>query len=72
MVMQIQTALKILRRRHVEAKTGLARSSIYQRIAAGSFPKPINLGGPRAVGWVESEIDQWIEERMIASRKEEQ
>jgi prophage regulatory protein len=49
----------ILRRRQVEARTGLARSTIYQYIKDGAFPKPVQLG-PRAVGWIESEVSEWI------------
>jgi prophage regulatory protein len=37
----------------VKARTGLSRSSIYLRIAEGTFPKPVRLGR-RAVGWVEA------------------
>lgn len=59
-----RTTYRILRRKHVEARTGLSRSSIYSRIANGNFPKPINLGGGKAVGWIEAEIDAWIQERM--------
>jgi prophage regulatory protein len=55
-----------LRRRAVEARTGLPRSSIYDRIAAGEFPKPVPLGG-RSVGWLESEIVEWQKAR-IAER----
>jgi prophage regulatory protein len=68
MVAQHQTAPKIIRRKQVEARTGLPRSSIYEQQKNGTFPQPINLG-PRAVGWVESEIDEWIEERIQKSRK---
>ena len=59
MAAQIQVALTILRRKQVQVRTGLSRSTIYDRITAGSFPKPVSLGG-RAVGWVESEIDAWL------------
>jgi prophage regulatory protein len=52
----------ILRRPQVEEKTGLARSTIYKLIADGDFPAPINLA-PRTVGWVESEIESWLESR---------
>ena len=52
----------ILKRRAVEALTGLSRSSIYRLAAASQFPKPIPLG-PRAVGWRADEIDYWIEQR---------
>jgi len=53
---------QVLRRRDVERKTGLSRSGIYAGIAAGWFPKPIKLG-PGSVGWIEAEIESWIEER---------
>lgn len=53
----------ILRRREVEARTGLACSTIYDGIKAGTFPAPINLG-PKAVGWVESEINDFLSARM--------
>lgn len=52
--------LSIIRRKQVEKKTGLSRSTIYLRIQEGTFPRPVNLGA-RAVGWVENEIDAWLE-----------
>jgi prophage regulatory protein len=55
----IQEKLSILRRKQVEARTGLSRSTIYLRIQEGTFPRPINLGA-RAVGWVENEIEAWL------------
>lgn len=64
----IQSAFTILRRKQVESRTGLSRSTIYVRIAEGSFPSPIDLGGGRAVGWLESEIDQWVQARINESR----
>ncbi len=59
----------ILRRKQVEARTGLSRSTIYARMAEGSFPRPIELGGGRAVGWIESEINEWVRSRIDQSRK---
>ena len=50
---------QILRRPAVSAKVGLCRSALYAAIKANQFPRPIRLG-PRAVGWIESEIDAWI------------
>ena len=50
---------RILRRKQVENRTGLSRSTIYLRIQEGSFPKQIRLG-TRAVGWLEHEIDAWL------------
>jgi len=67
MTQQIQQSLNILRRKQVEARTGLSRSTIYARIAEGKFPQPIDLGG-RAVGWIEAEIDTWLTSRITASR----
>jgi len=63
MAAQLQAVLTILRRKQVEARTGLARSTIYDQIRAGTFPAPISLG-TRAVGWIESEIDTWLAERV--------
>ena len=60
-------AISILRLPVVKSRTGLSRSSIYARVAEGNFPRPIALGG-RAVGWIESEVQQWIEERIAQSR----
>ncbi len=65
---QIHSTLTILRRKQVEARTGLSRSTIYAFIAEGIFPKPINLGN-RAVGWVEAEIDAWLKSCIETSRK---
>ncbi len=52
----------ILKRPAVQLRTGLSRSTIYLMMAKGSFPRPIPLGA-RAVGWVETEIDAWLESR---------
>ena len=52
----------ILRRPQVEEKTGLARSTLYKLISDGLFPRPVNLGS-RSVGWLEGEVDAWIESR---------
>jgi len=58
---------RILRLPEVKERTGLSRSTIYQRISTGDFPKPISLGG-RAVGWVEAEIEEWLQGRISYSR----
>jgi prophage regulatory protein len=68
MAQQVQTALTILRRKQVEARTGLSRSTIYLRVSEGTFPKPVSLGA-RAVGWIEAEISEWLASRIEASRK---
>jgi prophage regulatory protein len=61
-------ATTILRLPAVKARTGLSRSTIYLRISQGRFPAPISLGY-RAVGWVESEINEWITKHIEESRK---
>lgn len=77
MAAQIQTAFTILRRKQVEIRTGLSRSSIYARIRPNpkrpseydpTFPKPVQLGA-KAVGWIESEINQWLAAQIEKSRK---
>lgn len=52
---------RILRRKEVQATTGLSCSTIYARMHEGTFPKSIPIGS-RSVGWLESDIQQWIEE----------
>ena len=58
----------ILRLPAVKTRTGLSRSTIYLRVSQGTFPKPVNLG-VRAVGWVEAEIQEWLQMQIEASRK---
>ncbi|MCF1459256.1 MAG: AlpA family transcriptional regulator [Shewanella sp.] len=64
----MNSVTSILRLPAVKARTGLSRSTIYLRISEGSFPKPISLGD-RAVGWVESEINDWLNHQIKTSRK---
>lgn len=67
---RIPEALKvnILRRAHVEARTGLSRSTIYAKMSANTFPQSVRLG-VRAVGWIESEIDEWLVTQVHRSRQ---
>ena len=60
---------RFLRRPEVTARTGLARSTIKVRLAEGRFPRPVSLGS-RAVGWIESEVDEWIRKQIALSRGE--
>lgn len=76
MASQPQAAPIILRRKQVEARTGLSRTTIYDRINPKSprydatFPTPISLGASAgAVGWLESELNAWIESRIASSRE---
>jgi prophage regulatory protein len=58
-----QSEISILRRKQVEARTGLSRSTIYNRIKQGTFPAQVSLG-VKSVGWVESEIDSFLVDRV--------
>ena len=51
-------AATFMRLPSVMAATGLSRATIYLRIKAGTFPKPIQIGA-RAVAWDEAEIADW-------------
>lgn len=70
-------ALTILRRKQVEARTGLSRSTIYAKLRRNpkrpgdydpTFPKPVAIGA-KAVGWIEAEIDAWLATQVEKSRK---
>lgn len=76
MAAQTQTALTIIRRKQVEARTGLTRSTIYAKLKHNpkrpndfdpTFPTPVPIG-VRAVGWVESEIDDWLNAQIQKNR----
>jgi len=51
--------MKFLRIREVVERTGLSRSSIYQKIKDGLFPKQVKISA-NASAWLESEVDSWI------------
>lgn len=76
MAERLHTVLTILRRRDLEARLKLSRSTIYDKINPASprydaaFPKPIRLGNGSAVGWIESEVEIWLRSRIEASRKQ--
>lgn len=61
---------KILKLPEVENKTGYRRSSIYLKVSQGIFPAPISLGA-RSVGWLGSEINEWILDQIRKSRSQE-
>ncbi|MBY5938922.1 AlpA family phage regulatory protein [Marinobacter nauticus] len=56
--------MRVLRLEEVQGKTVLARSTLYKYVDAGTFPRPICLGG-RAVGWIDSEIHEWLQEKRV-------
>lgn len=79
MAAQFQTVLTILRRKQVEARTGLSRSTIYAKLRHNpkrpgdydpTFPTPVSVGA-KAVGWVESEVENWLATQIQKSRTRE-
>lgn len=61
-------ALRILRMRELQERTGVSKSFIYQLIGQDRFPKSVRLG-ERSVGWFEHEINDWLANRADASAK---
>jgi prophage regulatory protein len=59
---------KILRLPNVLDRTGLSRSTVYLRVTEGRFPRPVSLGA-RAVGWIETEVEEWIARQIATSRE---
>ena len=53
---------RILRLRAVEVRTGLSRTSLWRLARTGKFPAPRRLGA-KAIGWLESEIEEWVASR---------
>lgn len=64
--------LRVLRIKQVQDRTGLGRSTIYDRINVrssrydSSFPKPVKIG-ISAVGWIEHEVNAWIAARVLVN-----
>ena len=54
--------MRVLKLHEVVARVGLSKSTVWRYIGEGDFPPPIKLG-PRASGWIEQEIDDWIASR---------
>ncbi|MEG8052099.1 AlpA family transcriptional regulator [Sphingomonas aerolata] len=59
---------KYLRLPDVKAETGLGKTSIYQLIRDGQFPKPVKISS-RAVAWREGAIEAWKADRQAQSDK---
>jgi prophage regulatory protein len=55
----------MLRLPRVLELTGLSRSSIYDMVESGTFPRQVKLGA-RAIAWRESDVARWLDERKAA------
>lgn len=60
--------MRFLRRKEVEQRTGLARSTIYAKVKKREFPAPIRIS-TGAVAWVDEDIARWQAERIATSRQ---
>lgn len=76
MAITAETSPRIIRRKQLESRLGLSRSTIYGKLTPNpnrpneydpTFPKPIQIGS-RAVGWLESEINDWLTAQIEKSR----
>ncbi|MDO3618800.1 AlpA family transcriptional regulator [Ralstonia pseudosolanacearum] len=63
----METANRILRIKQVMEITGLAKPTIYLHMKQGTFPRQIKLG-PKAAGWLQADVQAWINSRIAASR----
>lgn len=61
------TESRILRLQQIKARTGLSKSTLYVYMANKQFPRSIQIG-PRATGWLASDVDAWIDSRVKAAK----
>lgn len=59
--------IALLRRKDVEAQTGLARSTLYKLIGEGNFPAPVRITS-KAVAWPSNLVADWIDSRISAGK----
>ena len=64
----MQTDERFLRLPEVKHRTGLGRSQLYALAARGEFPAPLKLS-ERCSAWRESEVREWIQQRIAAGRQ---
>ena len=55
--------MRLIKLKEVIQKTSLGRSTIYEFMTDGRFPKQVSLGA-KSVAWLESEVDDWIMDRL--------
>ena len=63
------TEVRLIRMKEVMAICAMSKSSIYEAIKKEGFPKPVRLFG-RTSAWIKSEVLQWAQLRIQASRAE--
>lgn len=65
----VSTSKRLIRLPEVLNRTGLCKAWIYRLISRNEFPAQVKLGA-RAVAFLESDIDKWIEEKIYLSHNE--
>lgn len=55
---------RILRLKSVLERTGLSRSTVYRKVQARTFPKPLKIS-ERCIGWRESEVESWLRSPIV-------
>lgn len=58
---------RLIRLPEVLNKTGFCKAWIYRLISRGDFPAPVKIG-ERAIAFIESEVDEWIDQMIFSSR----
>lgn len=66
---KIPDDVEFIRLPEVKKITGMGTTFIYTKAKAGKFPRQVKLG-ESAVGWIKSEVQQWVKERAAASRSQ--
>ncbi|MFZ5295142.1 helix-turn-helix transcriptional regulator [Enterobacter bugandensis] len=59
----------LIRFHEVQKRTGYSKAWLYRLMSQGKFPSSIKIGS-RSIAFVESEVDDWINQRIEDSRKE--
>lgn len=65
----VQKTQSLIRLSEVQRRVGYGKAWLYKLIAQNRFPKPVKIGS-RSIAFVESEIDEWINQRIAESRKD--
>lgn len=63
-------AITFLRAAEVMKRTSLSRTTMFEMIEAGQFPRQVKLGA-RCAAWIEGEVESWMQERIAASRSQQ-
>lgn len=57
----------LMKRREVQRKTSLPRTTMAREIELGTFPAPIKITSGRSIAWVSTDVDKWIADRIAAT-----